>query len=447
MSAPDAMVYWRSEAQPSDIFSISCFDAPDAPVSMDAVVSELRERARGIEDLCLRVMTVPGDLDRPHWVASDVEPDAIVVHSVRTWQECLGKFGELTGDQLDPAECVWRIHVFGPLTGAPQGCSTNGGDAVVVALQISHALADGRRGVAISRALFGPVPPEQVVAGDLPDPKRLQLTRWGLAAAGVVRLPVSVGATLWRGLRLFAEHRKATRHGPVDDGPGAIAFTEINRPPGPERTLRVIVLDRRSLPAEYSVTAAALTAISFALDELLEPAPRRTAELPVARPPRPGVRNNFGGVAIDLHSETDDVEKRMALIAEDVRRAQQEAPMPDPVVEALRRVESAFPAFLTHRAIRRFYQRAKPMMAAGVTVVSSVNRGPADLALAGGRIRFASGPPYLSEYMGLTHGVTGVGSAISISVTTSPEIVDADSYVEMLLRGVDRVVASAPSRP
>ena len=164
------------------------------------------------------------------------------------------------------------------------------------------------------------------------------------------------------------------------------------------------MLDRRSLPAEYSVTAAALTAISSALDELLEPAPRRTAELPVARPPRPGVRNNFGGVAIDLHSETDDVEKRMALIAEDVRRAQQEAPMPDPVVEALRRVESAFPAFLTHRAIRRFYQRAKPMMAAGVTVVSSVNRGPADLALGRWPDPVRVGPTLLVGVHGPTHG-------------------------------------------
>ncbi len=88
MSTVDAAMYWSSATQHSDIFTILCFDAPDlcfdapdASVFMDAVLSELRERARRIDDLCLRVLNVPGDLDWPHWVRSDIGPDAFAVHS------------------------------------------------------------------------------------------------------------------------------------------------------------------------------------------------------------------------------------------------------------------------------------------------------------------------------------------------------------------------------
>ena len=43
--------------------------------------------------------------------------------------------------------------------------------------------------------------------------------------------------------------------------------------------------------------------------------------------------------------------------------------------------------------------------------------------------------------MGLVHGLDGMGHSITMSVTTSPEIVDADTYVEMLRRALDRLTA------
>lgn len=440
-------MYWRSAIMPSGQFVVYCFDAPDPAVSMAEVVRELRERARGVGDLRLRVLNVPGDLDRPYWVGSGVGPEAVVVYPVLTWRECLDRIGELNDDQVDPSESAWRIHLFGPLTGAPRGCSAGEGRAIVAVLQISHAVADGRGTAAICRALFGVVPPQYGAGGDEPVSGWLPSARWGAAALGVARLPVSVASMVWLGLRSFAEYRTAVRRShPEAPGVVGVPATELNRSAGPGRTLRVIVLDRRSLPPGHSVTVAALTAISFALDELLGPVPRRTAELTVGRPPRPGVRNNFGNVAVDLHQETDDVGVRMSRIAEEVTAAQRKAATPDPVAESAYRAESATPAFLAHWAIRQFDIGTRPDTVTGVTVVSTVNRGPADLALAGGRVRFTTGFPALSPCQGLTHGVHGIGSAVAISVTTSPEIVDVDAYVEMLRRALDRVSAVGPSR-
>ncbi|MGW9264217.1 WS/DGAT domain-containing protein, partial [Gordonia terrae] len=73
----------------------------------------------------------------------------------------------------------------------------------------------------------------------------------------------------------------------------------------------------------------------------------------------------------------------------------------------------------------------------GVSVVSSVNRGAADLHLDGGEILFTTGFPALSPAQGLTHGVHGIGDRIAISVTTSPDVMDdVDRYVELLARAV-----------
>lgn len=456
MSTADATIHWLSATHPSDTFTILCIDAPGAPISMDAVVRQLYERAQRVDDLCLGVLNVPGDLDRPYWVRSEVRPDAFVVHSARTWRDCLDKVGELADDQLDPTENTWRIHVFGPLTGAPRGWADKDGEAIVVALQISHTLGDGRAIAAICLGLFDAARPEGPARAVVSGSGRPQLLRWRLAAAGMACLPVSVGATAFRWLRWNIEYRKALRSGWLTSWPTGAPPTELNRSPGPGRTVRVIVLDRRSFPTGYSVTAAILTAISYAVDELIGPASRRTAVVPVALPLQPGSHNNVVNVSIDLHVEIDAVGERMSRIADELTAIQKRASAPNPVLDAAVRFDSAVPAFLMRRGLRRFVTDAAPDIVPGVTIVSSVNTESADLSpvgsrpdlpLAGGKIRFATGFPYLTESMGLGHGVIGVGAVVTISVITSPDIVDADAYVDMLRRALDRVAAGGSPQP
>ncbi|GAB07507.1 DUF1298 domain-containing protein [Gordonia amarae] len=447
MSAIDAATYWRSAILPSDQFVVYVFGVGPGADPLAVAAAELRDRVRAVDDLRLRVLAIPGDLDRPHWMRADPGPESIVLHRAATWQGCLDSIAGLIGDQLDPAEYAWRIHLFGPVSGVPRLPEAAGGHAVVAVLQICHALADGRGTADIGRALFGAGP-----GGESRDDRGVAkgvafLSGWGLAALGAARLPRSVGTMVWQGMRSFAEYQKAEATESASESAVPQPVTDLNRRPGRQRSLRTIVLDRRSLPAGHSVTVAALTAISFALDELLGAAPHRAAELTVGTPVRPGVRNNFRNVAVDLHVETDDVEERMALIADEVATAQRAASAPDPVAEAAGRAESATPAFLAHWGVRQLDVRTRPATVTGATVVSSVNRGPADLTLAGGQVLFTTGFPALSPAQGLTHGVHGIGRAVAISVTTSPEIVDADSYLGMLRRALDRIATDCPLHP
>lgn len=178
------------------------------------------------------------------------------------------------------------------------------------------------------------------------------------------------------------------------------------------------------------------------------------AVVPIGMPPRPDSHNNCYNAPIDLHPETEGVGERLARIAGDLAATQQRGAALNPLIAAAVRAESAFPAFLVRRAIRRHNTHMRPDRIVGNTIVTSVNAesaelsptgGRPELALAGGRIRFAVGFPCLAEYMGLGHGVIGMGPAVTISVITSPAIVDVDAYVGMLYRAVDRVAAATSS--
>ena len=66
-------------------------------------------------------------------------------------------------------------------------------------------------------------------------------------------------------------------------------------------------------------------------------------------------------------------------------------------------------------------------------MVSSVNRGPADLTFGGRPVVLTAGYPALSPMMGLTHGVHGIGDTIAISVhAAEPAVEDVDDYTNRL---------------
>ena len=86
--------------------------------------------------------------------------------------------------------------------------------------------------------------------------------------------------------------------------------------------------------------------------------------------------------------------------------------------------------------VGRFDPAARPGAVSGHTVVSSVNRGPADLTFGGHRVLFTAGYPALSPVMGLTHGVHGIGDTVAISVPADPTTVEVEDYLGRLARAL-----------
>ena len=99
---------------------------------------------------------------------------------------------------------------------------------------------------------------------------------------------------------------------------------------------------------------------------------------------------------------------------------------------ALRRF-AAVPAPLLRWGVGPFDPTLPSPTVTGNTVVSSVNRGRADLHFGALPVVLTAGYPGLSPMMGLTHGVHGIGDTIAISVHAAASAIgDIDAYVDRL---------------
>jgi hypothetical protein len=93
---------------------------------------------------------------------------------------------------------------------------------------------------------------------------------------------------------------------------------------------------------------------------------------------------------------------------------------------------AAVPAWLLRWGMGKFDPSVRSVTVTGHTVVSSINRGPADLAFGGHPVVLTAGYPALSPMMSLTHGVHGIGGRVAISIHADPDVVDLDDYTQRL---------------
>ncbi len=415
MAAADAQLFWLSSLVPNDQFLLYAFDG--TPRHIGEVIADIRGRARSCPELGLR----PVDDCRwryPRWESVVPIEDQFVIHAPvgqdwRDWQAALDLVGRLA--QLDQDRMAWRVHILPRVRGipAPEAPAPVAGSVVVV--QIAHSLGDGNRSAALAATLLGRRQPVRPV--DRPDR----------------------GVLLWRAAVAARAHRRLIR----EVGTGLAAPPGEPRPvlgvnAGRRRTaaVRTVVLNRARLPGP-TVTVGALVAIADALGGYLadrgEDISRLGAEVPMSTGPALRAHNNFRNVGIDLLPEAGPAERAdriAAQLAGHRRRGEH------PAMRASAAAFASVPAPVLRWGVGRFDPEARSPVVSGHTVVSSVNRGPADLMFGGNRVVMTAGYPALSPMMGLTHGVHGIGDTIAISVHADPAIVEVDQYLDRLVRAV-----------
>ncbi|GEE03763.1 hypothetical protein nbrc107696_42090 [Gordonia spumicola] len=413
MAPADAAMYWAGRYHANDQFLLFAFDAPSA---VDPI-PEIRRRAAAVPDLHLDVREAPGDLDFPRWTPAQIRDDAIVTSTGGEWADVLASIAHI--EPLHASRALWRVHVIDAVAGVPR---VDGLGRIAI-LQISHALGDGRRVSAIARSLFGggPAPFPSDAPAVVDDPRVAAMRSAMLIGPHLARATA-------RGLSVWAAG---------DPGPerADVPITRANGVIGGDRALRTLTVPAQRLRSGgASVTVGALVGLADVLPAFLG-APRRdaSAELTVALDDdrRPPPRNSFQNVGIGLHAHVRDRRRRAESIADEIARARTRAS--SPVRVASRRAADSAPAVLAAAAARLTADVPPPTSVSGWTVVSSVNRGAADLTLGGGRVRFTAGFPALSKAHALTHGVHGIGDAVTISVHASgPIAADVDGYMEAL---------------
>lgn len=407
MAPADAHLLWLSAKVPNDQFLLYAFDG----AATESGVAELVRRAAGCPELSLRV--VEGRRWRyPRWEPAQVAAEQLAVHDGGDWQACLDAMSALP--QLDTAQMAWRVTVFGAVTGVPGGA----GVGAVVVVQMSHALGDGTRSADLAAVLLG-------------RSTELRPVR-----------PPDRGLLPWRALSAARAHRRLvedTDTGRLPPPLGTRPVSSVNAGAG-SADLRTLVVQRERL-SHPTVTVGALAAIAEALggylDERGEDISQLGAEVPMAAGAGPVLmaHNNFRNVGVGLYPQlvwAARTQRIAAELAAQRRRAQH------PAVAASAVAFAAVPAPLLRWGAGRFDPNVRPARVGGHTVVSSVNRGPADLTFSGHRVMLTAGFPALSPMMGLTHGVHGIGDTVAISVHAASAAVDVDGYWDRLAHALGR---------
>jgi hypothetical protein len=283
------------------------------------------------------------------------------------------------------------------------------GPGTVAVLQVPHALADGVRASALAAWLFG---------RSVPMP----------------RMPrTSTGFLPWRALDAARSHRRLVRDtaaGLLEPGIGYRPPLPTNARPAGARWLRTLVR-RRSQLSGPTVTISVLAAVSTALSGVFgEAADSLGAEVPMAKPGVPQAHNHFGNVVVGLYPLLDR-DSRMQRIATELTNGRRR--FEHPGTRSSDRAFAAMPAPLLRWGVSLFDPDIRPGQVLGNTVVSSNNRGPADLHFGELPVVLASGCPALGPTIGLSHGLHGIGDTIAVSVHAAESAIpDVDAYLELL---------------
>lgn len=438
MSPRDALMYWLSAKIPNDQFLLYGFDTgQDDP---NALREWVLRRAHDVDDLRLVVRDVPWDIDYPVWAPREVGDDQVVVHELpeRVWEKCRDATAELLATGVDVRVSPWTLHLFPGVRGAPNAASET---TLIAVLQVSHALADGQRAARIARALFGSQPPR--LSGPLPTPPPPPI----LAVRGLLRMPGQIGRLVAASVRAYRAYRASetlTQQGALPPKQEGRELTDLNADPNGRHGIRLRAIPLSDLKCESAtVTVVALTAISVALPRYLESRGSVVpeclgAEVTVAEPGKARSRNHFRNVSVDLFPDERDLARRTNRIANalDERRTRAEHPTITSQGDAM----AVTPAPMIRAGVRRYSPSEVPETVAGNTVLTSVNRGPADLRFGAGDVLFTAGFPALSPVMGVTHGVYGIGDTVTISVHFSPDVMpNPDEYERLLRQAVNDV--------
>ena len=408
MAAPDAQMLMLSAKVPNDQFLLYAFDG--TPGDLASAVQGLFRNAAACHELRLRVV----DEHRwryPRWEPAEITPDHFRIHDLQgdDWQGCLDRVSRLSAEQLDPSRMCWRVHVFPEVRDVP-GVAAGGS---VMVIQMTHALGDGTRSAELAGVLLGRRQPITSVAP--PDP----------------------GPLPWRAVQAARAHRRLLRD--IDAGllvpPISLRpALSINTGPRGAAAVRTLVVSRDRLPGS-TVTVGALVIIAEALAGYLsdrgEDISLLGAEVPMASlgAHNRQAHNNFRNVGIGLYPELGRVERSQRIAGQlDAHRRRGE----HPAMQASATAFAAVPAWLLRWGMGKFDPSVRSVTVTGHTVVSSINRGPADLVFGGHPVVLTAGYPALSPMMSLTHGVHGIGGRVALSVHADPDVVDVDDYTQRL---------------
>lgn len=318
--------------------------AADGKFGYRDVLEHFRQRLPSVDALRLKLVGVPGSLDRPYWVE---EADIDLEYHIRNvtlpppgdWRQFCRQVSLAIERPLDMSRPPWEIEVVEGL-GAIDRFADN---SFALILTVHHAALDGKAYLAIMQTLHSlkPDAPTPVHQGDervAPAPSASDMVI--RAALHAARLPVaalqalaSLGPPIGRAAAPQLVRRLTPkRNGQKDATPS----TRFNGPVSPHRVygacffhladtepIRAAVDGATVGDIAVSVLGGALRSYLDGIGEL--PRTSMKAFVLVAIPPdgRQDLGNHLSGMIISLCSDIDDPLERLAAVRATTRDAKQ----------------------------------------------------------------------------------------------------------------------------
>jgi WS/DGAT/MGAT family acyltransferase len=434
--------------------------------SKEQIIAYIEDRIHHCPIMMQKLMMAPGDLERPYWVEDENFAVKNHLHHLAlpapgNRQQLLDLVSEIMSSPLDLSRPLWELYVIEGLNQV-DGVGKN---SFALVNKVHHCCIDGSGGNNIMAALSDlspdalPIPP-----GDTkqPRPEREHPGTIQMMAGAYWRgVKNTYRGTMATGSRLPALARVATDlyHGDREAGANlSVPATRFNKTPGKGRVFSFLCLDLSAVKAikaahqDITVNDVMVSVVGGAMRHYFKAHNEPVDGCLGASIPkdiRKGEESNnkggnkVGGLFIRIHNDIAGPLKRLKAVHASVIQANMFSKDID--------LDSIFPNLLggfmpprAGKALTRFLQQHRVMERMGPTVLNTIITnvvGP-DFPLyhAGAEMVSCAGIPPLLDSVGLVHAVYSCNGAITLSVTSCPQMMDdPEFYIECCQRAFDEL--------
>ncbi len=463
-----AFINLENPNTPQHVGGLGIYDpstAPGGKVRFKDVIANFQERLYTMPQFRMRVIDVPGKIDRSYWVQDknfDVEFHLrhIALPAPGDWRQLWIQAARLHARPLDMSRPLWEAYIIEGLDNIqdlPKG-------AFAIYTKMHHSLVDGAGGDAFMNALHDTTPAgsagkavrkiEPVPVDRHPTSGQLLMRSVGNKARDSVGLVRGASSALVRTIR----HQRAVSKGKIPPSDLNAPKTRFNNPVGPHRVAQAAVFqmdDFKAIKNEFGVTIndVALSVIGGAMRLYLEhhdelPEESLAAGIPMNMRTRREMtddNNQVGAMFCDIHTNIEDPIERLAAVHQSAIDAK-ESNEDNPMVGVLR-LAGVFSPAVSQRAARLWskHQLSRFVPANISTVISNVPGPRVPLYSAGAKLVRYHSLGLLTPGCGAFHLVYSCNGLITVTLLADRDTVpDPDFYLECLEKSFAGTLQAAP---
>lgn len=419
----------------------------DSTERYNRIVSRVEEALPFIPLLHQKVFRVPGNFDKPYWVAQNnidlnYHIRRISLPSPGDWDQLTEFFSRVCATPMNLDQPLWQVVVVEGLN-AVAGLPKN---SYAIITKMHHANADGTTGTQVTSVIAGAPISEAAGDGSTADdliPSFHYIFRNALSSHYRMSLNLgkeyisSIPAVLgWAASRLFKS--SAADSASVPD-------TRFNSSLSPDRVFESVSFnldefsDIRRRMGSVTVNDIVMTICSgalraYLLDKQELPDNPMVAVMPISLREDEVGGNQFGAATVVLHTDIASPIERLRKIHDDAVSSKEAMRMPggNKIAEIGRLLPEYIIAGLLRRAVA--YKLIEKMPPLANCLITNVAGPKQEIRSDGNRLAFMTGAPPIISGLGMEFPVLSYNGNIVVSIISCKKMVPDKSFMASCLR-------------